>query len=189
MNITLPPDIDRIWQRYADTWKQVIMHPRTFFNEWDHNEAREQVIVFNIICGVLAGIIKTILTFGSAFSAIIVYPILMLIGTLTGGAILFLFFKLSGGEGDIEPTIKLVGYTQAVSVISYGLPTVGPLLFFYQMILLTAVGTVYHKLDIRTSLFAVVIPIVLYMVLIALIATILGVSFFGGILSHEGQVL
>lgn len=189
MNITLPPDIDRIWQRYADTWKQVILHPRTFFNEWDQNEAREQVIIFNIICGVLAGLIKTVLTFGNAFSAIIAYPILMLVSTLIGGAILFLFLKLSGGEGNFEPTIKLVGYTQAVSVISYGLPAIGPLFFFYQMILLTAIGTVHHKLDIRTSLFAVIIPIILYMVLITLIATILGVSFFGGILSHEGQVL
>lgn len=174
---------------FMKTWEQVIIHPRTFFRERNRDEPWQEVITFNVVCGLLAGLINTVLTFGSGISTVIVYPILIITNTAIIGSVLFLFFKLSGGEGAFEPTIKMVGYTQAVSVFSYGIPGLGLLLAMYQILLLTAVGKFLHELDTRTSFLAVAIPIFLYLILIAFVATILGVSFWGDILSHEGEVL
>ena len=174
-------------QSFADTCIRVFIHPRTFFDQSDKYELWDQVIIFNIICGVLAGIIKMILTFGKVYSGIVIYPAVLLIITFGGGAVLFICFKLFGGEGEFEPTVKMVGYTQAVSILSYGLPAVGPLFALYQLALLALLGEVQHKLNTRSAFIAVSVPIALYLVLTALLATILGVSFFGGVISHTGQ--
>jgi len=174
-------------QSFADTCIRIFIHPRTFFYHSDKYEPWDQVIFFNIICGVLAGIIKMILTFGNVYSVIVIYPVVLLIITFCGGAMLFICFKLFGGEGEFEPTVKMVGYTQAVSILSYGIPAIGPLFALYQLALLALLGEAEHKLNTRSAFIAVSIPIALYLVLAALLATILGVSFFGGIISHTGQ--
>lgn len=174
-------------QAFADTCIRVLTHPRTFFYQSDKYEPWNQVIVFNIICGVIAGIIKMILTLGNVYSGIVIYPVLLLIITFCGGTVLFICFKLFGGEGEFESTVKMVGYTQAVSILSYGIPTIGPLFALYQLALLALLGEEQHKLNTRSAFIAVSIPIALYLVLTALLATILGVSFFGGIISHTGQ--
>ncbi|QTA87662.1 YIP1 family protein [Desulfonema magnum] len=176
------------WKPFSDKWARIIIWPRAFFSEWDHNEDYKHVIIFNIICGVLAGVLKTILTFGGEFSAIIRCPLTLMLLTFVGGSVFYLFLKLSGGEGDIEPTIKMVGYTQAIGVFSYGIPTLGPLIGLYQIWLLTVIGEVLHKLDTRRSLIAVLLPIALFMFIMIMISTILGLKFFGGILSHENQM-
>lgn len=174
-------------QLFADTCIRVLTHPRTFFDRSDKYEPWERVIVFNIICGVLAGIIKMILSFGNVYSGTVIYPAVLLIITFCGGSVLFICFKLFGGEGEFEATVKMVGYTQAVSILSYGIPTVGPLFALYQLALLALLGEVQHKLNTRSAFIAVAIPIALYLVMTALLATILGVSFFGSIISHTGQ--
>lgn len=172
---------------FKDTCIRVLIHPITFFDQSDKYEPWDQVIVFNLICGVLAGLVKMILTFGKVYSGILIYPPVLLIVTFCGGAVLFICFKLFGGEGNFESSVKMVGYTQAVSILSYGIPAIGPLFALYQLALLVLLGEAEHKLHIRSAMIAVSIPIALYLVLTMLLATILGVSFFGGIISHTGQ--
>jgi hypothetical protein len=183
------PDFKNLWETFSGQWIQIMIHPIDFFETLNENEpSREQAVVFAVICGVLAGLIKTVLTFGKQFYTILTYPLLFIIIAGAGGAVIFIFFKLSGGEGKFEPTLKMMGYTHAISIFSFGIPTVGPLIGLYQIWLLAVVGITAHELHIRSALLAVVIPIFIYMVLMTLIATILGVNFFGGIISHEGQV-
>ncbi len=177
------------WRPFLEKWKQVVLFPKLFFTEWDHKEPWKEVITFNVMCGLVAGIMKTVLTFGGGVLSIILYPIIFLISTVVGGAALFVSLKLFAGEGEFEQTIKAVGYTQGVAVISFGLPAVGLLFGFYHLFLLAVVGKMIHQLDIRSAFLGVLIPIILYLVLVTLFATILGVRFFGGILSHEGQGL
>jgi hypothetical protein len=176
------------WQAFEEKWMQVMIHPRTFFTELDKYEAWEEVIIFNALCGLLAGLMKTVLTFGKSYLTILTYPPLLIAVSLVGGAVLFLSFKMCGGEGEFEQSVKITGYTQAVGIFSFGIPIVGPLLFFYQLLLLIVMGEVAHGLDVRRSFYAIVIPIVLCLGLMALIATVTGLSFFGGILSHRGQI-
>ncbi|MDM8526225.1 Yip1 family protein [Desulfococcaceae bacterium HSG8] len=179
-------DFKEIWQTSFCQWKQIMINPAIFFNDWEQDEPWDKVITFNVICGAIAGILKTILTFGSEFLMIVGYPIIFIIITFVGGAIFFVFFKLSGGEGKFEPTIKMTGYTHAISIFSFGIPTLGPLIGLYQIWLLTLAGEAGHELDTRRAFIAVVIPLFLYLILMALIGTIIGVRFWGGVMSHEG---
>jgi len=64
----------------------------------------------------------------------------------------------------------MVGYTQAVSVLSYGIPGLGLLIAIYQILLLTAVGKFLHELDTRTSFLRLPSRLFLYLILITLLA-------------------
>jgi len=182
-------DIKEKWQIFADRWEGIIIRPMTFFDEWDEDEGWEPVIFFNVICGMLAGIGKTVLTLGDRAFPIVFYPIIFVIAVPIMGAVLFLFFRISGGEGRFGATAKMAGYTQAAAVVSFGIPTLGPMLGLYQIMLLTLVGKTVHKLDAKRSFIAVMLPLLLFLFLMMLISTIVGIRFWGGILSHESQGL
>jgi len=180
-------EIREKWQTFADRWVSIIIHPRTFFDEWDREEPWSRVIIFNIICGLLGGIGRTILLFGKEPYVIVTYPLTFVLFSMIAGSVLFFFFKISGGEGKFDPTVKMVGYTQAVSAVSFAIPTLGPMLGLYQLLLLTIVGKIAHKLDTKRSFIAVILPVILFVFLMIIITTILGVRFWGGVLSHENQ--
>ena len=76
------------WHPFLEKWKQVVLFPKLFFTEWDHKEPWKEVITFNVMCGLVAGIMKTVLTFGGGVLSIILYPIIFLISTVVGGAAL-----------------------------------------------------------------------------------------------------
>jgi len=188
-------DIGKSWQLFFDDWKQVILYPEIFFEKLIPDEFEESdnslkpVLFFTITCGVLSGIIKTLLTFGDAAFAIIAYPLIFVSGTIIGGAALFLASKLYGGKGDIETAIKMVGYTHSVSVLSFGIPIMGSLFVFYHFWLLIVGTKVIHWLDNRSALFVVLLPLVLFVLLVLLITTISGVNIFADVLSHKGKIL
>jgi hypothetical protein len=71
--------------------------------------------------------------------------------TLVGGVVLFVVFRFFGGRGEVEGTLKMVGYTQAVRVFWAGPAFIstflGLLATLYQLRLLIAGGRVVHGLD------------------------------------------
>jgi hypothetical protein len=172
-------DFKQIWNKFFTTWKKIISQPEAFFAEWNPAEEWQEVIIFNVICGAIAGILTTVITFGGGFPMIIVNPVLVLIGTAIGGVILFVCFKIVGGGGDIEPTIKMVGYTQAVSVISMGIPIIGILAAFYQLWLLIVGGKAVHKLETGKAALAVLIPVVVIGGLLLMLVGIVGLGLLG----------
>ena len=98
--------------------------------------------------------------------------------TFAGGVVLFLCFKLLGGGGGVEPTIKMVGYTQAVRVFSLGIPFIGfPIGFLaslYQIWLLIVGGRAVHGLDTTRTAIAVLLPAIVFGAL-----SLVGTIFFG----------
>lgn len=188
-------DIGKSWQLFFDDWKQVIVYPGIFFENLIPDEFQppdkslKPVLVFAITCGVLSGIMKTVLTFGDAVLAIIINPLVFAAATMAGGAVIFLASKLYGGEASIETSIRMVGYTQAVSLLSFGIPIMGPVLAFYHFWLLVVGAKTIHWLDNRSALFVVLIPLVLSVLVFMLIGTILGVNIFAGVLYHKGDIL
>jgi hypothetical protein len=116
-------DTKKTWEEFAATWKAVMGRPEEFFATWDPAEGWQKVIVFNVICGLIGGILTAVLTFFFGIGAIIRYPLSILAMTFVGGVILFLCFKLFGGVGGVEPTIKMMGYTQAVRVFPSASPS------------------------------------------------------------------
>jgi hypothetical protein len=178
-------DFKKIWEEFFATWKEIVTRPEEFFAKWDPNEEWGKVLKFGGICGLIAGVITTVLTLFSGIAALILYPIFILVGTVIGGVILFVCFKLVGGKGEIEPTIKMMGYTQAVSVVSLGVPFVGFVVALYQLWLLVVGGKKVHQLDTAHAAIAVVIPVIAiggFLILLAL----LGVGMMSMMMSGRG---
>ncbi|OQY26794.1 MAG: hypothetical protein B6244_12465 [Candidatus Cloacimonetes bacterium 4572_55] len=172
-------------KEYIELWKMIIMNPQKFFQEWDQSEDWTRVLLLNAICGLLAGILLTIFTLGGGVLAIVMYPIGLIIGTFISGAIYYLCFKLLGGTGEIESTIKMVGYTNAISLVSLGVPIIGSILGLYQIWLLIVGGKVVHKLDTGKSAIAVIIPLVLCCLIpIIVFGMTVGLGFFTALMGQ-----
>lgn len=169
-------DVKQIAEDYFKTWLDVILRPGEFFSRWDPKEPWEKVAVFTAISGLAAGVITAVLSFFTALGSVIVYPVLLLVGTVIGGLILFICFRFLGGTGDVESTIKMVGYTQAVAVISMGIPIVGFLAGFYQLWLLVVGGKKVHSLDTVKAAIAVLIPAIVITACVFALAIALGIG-------------
>jgi hypothetical protein len=178
-------DFKQIWEEFFATWKEIVTRPEEFFAKWDPNEEWGKVLKFCGICGLLAGVITTVLTLFSGMATLILYPLFILVGTVIGGVILFICFKLVGGKGEIEPTIKMMGYTHAVSVVSLGVPFVGVFAALYQLWLLVVGGRKVHQLDTSHAAVAVVIPVIVIGGLFILLA-LLGVGVMSVMMTGRG---
>jgi hypothetical protein len=178
-------DFKQIWEEFFATWKEIVTRPEEFFAKWDPKEKWEKVLKFCGICGLLAGLITTVLTLFSGIAALILYPVFVVVGTVIGGVILFVCFKLVGGKGEIEPTIKMCGYTQAVTVVSMGVPVVGIFAAIYQLWLLVVGGKKVHELDTPHAVVAVIIPVIAIVGLFILLM-ILGFGMMGMVMSGRG---
>lgn len=184
-------DWKKIWDEFTQTWKEVIFRPEEFFARMDPDEKWEKVVVFNLVCGLIGGLLTAVFTFLFGAGAVIRYPLLVLMGTFAGGAVLFACFKLLGGEGTVEGTIKMVGYTQAVRVFYVGIPFIGffmsTLASIYQIWLLVAGGKAVHRLDTGKAVFAVLLPVAVLGLITFLMAVLLGVSLIGSWMHLSGS--
>ncbi len=150
---------------FFPVWKQIVIHPERFFNHWDQNEDWEVMFRFNKICGVIAAVLATGLSFITFYAQLKVYPtgillfvfpLAILLSAFVIGLILFPIFRLLGGKGELEQTLKMVGYTQAaISIFSVGIPFFGVAFLIYQIRLLTVGGKIVHGLKTWRSLLAV----------------------------------
>lgn len=183
-------DVRKIWEDFAATWKGIITRPEEFFAAWNPAEDWQKVIVFNVICGLIGGLLTAVFSFFIGAGEIVRYPLVVLAGTFVGGVVLFVCLKLFGGEGEVGPTIKMMGYTQAVRVFHLGIPIIGfPIGFLatlYQIWLLVVGGRAVHKLDTTKAALAVLLPVIV-MGFISLLGSILfGVATIGYMMHGGG---
>ncbi len=183
-------DWKKTWDEFSQTWQGVVFSPEEFFSRWDPREKWEKVVVFNLICGLIGGLLTAAFTFLFRSGAVIRYPLLVLTGTFVGGIFLFVCFKLLGGKGTMEETIKMVGYTQAVRAFYVGIPFVGLLMStlasVYQIWLLVEGGKAVHRLDTGKAAFAVLLPVAVMGLLSFLGAVLIGVSLVGSWMHLSG---
>lgn len=182
-------DYKQIWEDFSRTWMAVITRPEEFFSTWNPAESWQKVLIFNLICGLIGGLLTAVFTLFFGIGAILRYPLFVIAGTVIGGVILFVCFKLLGGNGEIEPTLKMVGYTQAVRAIYIGLPGLGFILSFlaglYQIWLLVVGGKAVHGLDTTQAAIAVLLPVAVFGFLSFLAALLFGIGMMG-FLMHAG---
>lgn len=183
-------DIRKIWEDFAATWKGIITGPEEFFAAWNPAEDWQKVIVFNVICGLIGGLLTAVFTFFIGTGEVIRYPLVVLAGTFVGGIVLFVCFKLFGGKGDVGPTIKMMGYTQAVRVFHLGIPIIGfPISFLasiYQLWLLVVAGKAVHGLDTTKAVLAVLLPVIVMGFLALLSFILFGVATVGYMMHGGG---
>ena len=141
------------------------------------------------ILGLLSGIVAVLLKgagAGSIVSTLVGAVIGGIVGLFIVGIILFIFFKIFGGSGGYEGTVRILSYSSAAQVFAW-IPVIGWIIGLYGIWLNIVGGKHVHNLTTVKSAIAVLIPIiileVIIMVLMAVIIaaiTAIGLGGLGG---------
>ncbi|SRR6056297_1896230 len=101
--------------------KQVITDPTGFYRAMSRSGGYSEPLIFALVMGVMAGIIYALLSIlgltGAGLgglAAIIMAPLLMLIGSFIAAAILFVIWKLMGSPHGFEVAYRSVAYSYAI---------------------------------------------------------------------------
>jgi len=110
-----------------DDAKRVITNPLGFYRNMPTSGGYANPLIFAAVMAVITGLIAAIMTMiglGSAsagmamgFGAIIVMPIMVVIGCFIGGAILFVIWRLTGSDKPYEAAVRSTAYGTAIAPI------------------------------------------------------------------------
>jgi hypothetical protein len=193
-----------IMDTFVDTWKKVITSPSAFYEsmpkEGGYSEPLKFAIINFIVLGIGSAIISilynligfsllgnmsmlggstvmaTEFTLMSVISDIIIIPITSIIGLFIFGAILFILFKIVGGAGSYEGTVRILSYSSAVSLLAW-IPLIGMLAGLYGLYLDIVGGTYVHNISTLRSAIAVLLPVVLLIILLIILVMVLVIAF------------
>ena len=158
---------------FIGTWKKVITTPSDFFKEMPTSGGYGEPLKFAVVNYIIAGIGLTLISLGSAFFMILVMPIAGIIGLFISGAILYICFKIVGGSGSYEGTVRMLSYISAVNAVAW-IPILGWIVALYAIYLKIVGGTFVHDITTMRSVIAIFIPlIVIGIIVLVLFATIL----------------
>ncbi|MCG7849624.1 MAG: YIP1 family protein [ANME-2 cluster archaeon] len=178
---------------YVETLKKVLTNPEGFYSEMPKSGGFQEPLTFAAInfaiLGLLSGIIAVILSGASATSIVISLigvVIIGIIGLFIGGIILYIFFKIFGGSGDYEGTVRILSYSSAAQVFAW-IPVVGWIVSLYGIWLNIVGGKHVHNLTTVKSAIAVLLPLIILAVIITLLMAVIiaaiaamGIGAFGG---------
>jgi hypothetical protein len=106
----------------------VITNPVGFFRDMPKSGGFVPPLIFAVIIGVVAGIVRTLLgvfgvgfagTFFMAVMLIIITPLLVGIFGFVGAAIMFLIWRLMGSQESFETAYRCGAYASAITPITY----------------------------------------------------------------------
>ncbi len=124
---------------YIETWKEVIQSPSDFYRRMSTTGGYADPLTFAAISFAISGILTALFNFGISsifgmqgrgFSFLmligiaIATPILGIIGLFIGAAIFYVIYKILGGTGSYEGTVRFVSYASAPAVLSW-IPLIG----------------------------------------------------------------
>ncbi len=181
---------------FIGTWKKVITTPSDFFKEMPTSGGYGEPLKFAVVNYIIAGIgtalvsilIASLLpiasfwpgsafSFGTALSNIIITPITGIIGLFILGAILYICFKIVGGSGSYEGTVRIVAYASAVDAVSW-IPILGWIVGLYAIYLGIVGGTFVHNITTLRSAIAIFIPLIVLLIIGAVLIVVLGAALF-----------
>lgn len=170
---------------YIETWKEVIQRPSDFYRRMPTTGGYADPLIFAvinyIIYGLLTALVNPGMSMGSMFGAkefsftmviasVIATPIIGIIFSLfIGGAILYIIYKILGGTGSYEGTVRFIAYSTAVMAISW-IPIIGLIASIYGIYLYIVGGSFVHNVSMGKSAIAVILPIILIILLAMVIA-------------------
>lgn len=158
---------------FIGTWKKVITTPGDFFREMPTSGGYGEPLKFAVVNYIIAGIGLTLISLGRAFFMIVAMPIFGIIGLFISGLILYICFKIVGGSGSYEGTVRMLSYVSAVNAVAW-IPIIGWIVALYAIYLKIVGGTFVHNITTLRSVIAVFIPIIVVgIIVVAMLAAIL----------------
>jgi hypothetical protein len=160
---------------FIGTWKKVITTPGDFFREMPTSGGYGEPLKFAVINYIIAGIGMALISLGSMFFMIVVMPIVGIIWLFISGAILYICFKIVGGSGSYEGTVRMLSYVSAVSAVAW-IPILGWIVALYTIYLKIVGGTFVHDITTLRSVIAILIPLIVLTIIVALLIAAVGVA-------------
>ena len=142
--------------------KKIITDPAGFYKSMSKTGGYGEPLIFAIVMAVITGLIIALygmLSFSSfnaitggavGFAAIIVMPIMAVLGCFIGGAIMYVIWKLAGSGENYEVAVRCVAYTfvimPAIALVSFIPYLAGAAKTLWSMFLLYTASIEVHKL-------------------------------------------
>ncbi len=111
-----------------ETAKQVITDPVGFYRGMPRTGGFVEPVIFVLVMAVIAGLLLAVLSLiglgavgpsmATGFAAVIIYPIMAVIGTFIAGAILFVIWKLMGSGENYETAFRCIAFASAISPVT-----------------------------------------------------------------------
>jgi hypothetical protein len=177
---------------YIGTWKEVMFRPSDFYRRMPKDGGYGEPLTFAAINFIISALLTGLLTLlfaremymgsmyggmygsnqefglGSLIVTVIMTPIGGIIGIFIGAAILYIVFKILGGDGTYEGTVRFVSYATAVLVLSW-IPIIGWVMGIYGIYLQIVGGMHVHNVSMIKSAIAVLLPAILLFILVVII--------------------
>jgi hypothetical protein len=160
---------------YIETWKDIVQRPSDFYKNMPTTGGFADPLTFAAISYIIYGLLTALFNRGMSMgdisgasefnfsimlTSMIAKPILGIIFLFIGGAILYMIYKLLGGTGSYEGTMRFMSYATAVTVISW-IPLIGWIIGIYEVYLNIVGGTFVHNVSMGKSAIAVIIDLIL----------------------------
>ncbi|MHC1756246.1 MAG: YIP1 family protein [Methanosarcina sp.] len=104
----------------------------------------------------------------TVLATVIILPIAGIVSLFVEAAILYVIYKVLGGKGSYEGTVRFVSYATAVLVVSW-IPLVGWIAGLYGIYLYIVGGMYVHDVSMGKSAIAILLPTILVFILMALV--------------------
>ena len=182
---------------YFKTWKEVMLRPSDFYREMPTTGGYREPLTFAAINYIISGLLTVIFIswlqigdiygvgdiYGNNFSmrlaSVIMTPIAGIIYIIIMGAIFYFSYKVLGGTGTYEGTVRFMFYASAIVVISW-IPLLDLVALIYGIYLYIVGGKFVHNVSTGKSILAILLPYIL-VILLAIILTAV-IAFF--VFSH-----
>jgi hypothetical protein len=177
---------------YVKTWKEVMLRPTDFFREMPTTGGYSEPLTFATINYIISGLLTVILirglhinniygvgssefSFSMLLATVIMTPISGIIYLLIVGAIFYICYKVLGGTGSYEGTVRFMSYASAIVVVSW-IPLLNLVAWVYGIYLYVVGGTFVHRVSMGKSVLAILLPYIL-VILLAIVLTAV-IAFF-----------
>lgn len=177
---------------YIETWKEVIQRPADFYRKMPTTGGYAEPLTFAAISYFIYGLLTALFNRGmmggmygngmmgtggyglsTSLMAAVIFPIMGIVSVIIGAAILYLIYKVLGGEGSYEGTLRFICYATAVLLLSW-IPIIGWIFGFYGIYLYIVGGMIVHNVSMVKSAIAVLLPTLLVILLVIIMVVLAG---------------
>ncbi len=172
------------WKALIKTWFNVIFHPKKFFSNMPTTGGLKTPLLFGIIWGslgvIIGGVLNLILQTKGIITpppgveapsknilmasypiVVVMGPILVVLGLFIAAGVYHVSVLIFGGRKGFQPTLRVVCYTNALSVFNL-IPIVGPIFVTAYSVVLFCLGFKRaHQITTIKAVFAALLPIIL----------------------------
>ncbi|RPJ72910.1 MAG: hypothetical protein EHM20_13095 [Alphaproteobacteria bacterium] len=181
---------------YIETWKEVMQRPSDFYRRMPETGGYADPLTFAAISFIIYALLTALLAvlfgrqmymegmyggmydgmygdarglgFFAILMSVIITPIAGIISLFIEAAILYVIYKVLGGSGSYEGTVRFISYATAVVVLSW-IPIIGWIVGIYGIYLYIVGGMHVHDVSMLKSAVAVFLPVILVILLIIIV--------------------